>query len=60
MQAAAKYEEMYNAAVIEAINADESKYQTMWTFNVAQTWGSFSMGSAWNIDHDYDAASGNI
>lgn len=58
-RSAADYESLFNKAVIDAVNADESKYMQMFTWSYAQMFGSISMGSFWEQSHDLDSALGN-
>lgn len=59
LENAQKYEARFEQAVIEAMNADESKYQRAFQWNFAQTFGGMGMGASWEQSHDIDAASGN-
>jgi hypothetical protein len=59
MENAQKYEARFEQAVIEAMNADESKYQRAFQWNFAQTFGAAGMGANWNQSHSADAVMGD-
>jgi hypothetical protein len=58
-ETAVEYERRFNEAVIEEMNADESKYQRAFEWNFAQTFGGLSLGSNWNQSHSLDAFVGD-
>lgn len=59
LEASAKYSQMFEQAFSDALNADQSISQSMWTFDSTAT-GLASLGANWNVDHDWDSAVGNI
>lgn len=58
LEASMRYEELFERAYIDNLTADQSKAQTNFTWNVAQTFG-YGLGSNWLQSHDLDAAEGN-
>lgn len=59
LEASSKYAQMFEQAFADALSADQSISQSMWTWDSSAT-GLGSMGANWNVDHDYDAATGNF
>lgn len=57
-QASQMYEARFEQAYIDALTADQSKVQSNFTYDIGRTLGP-SMGSQWNVDHDWDSAAGN-
>ena len=59
LNTAEMYGRRFEAAVIDCMNGDESRYQQAFTWNYALTFGGMSMGASWEVSHDIDAATGN-
>jgi hypothetical protein len=59
LDAAQRFSAMFEQAVIDCMNADESKYQKAFTWNYGLTFGSASMGANFLQSHDTDAMMGN-
>lgn len=58
LEASQKYAAMFEQAFIDALNADQSISQSMWTFDSRGT--GASLGANWEVDHDYSSAVGDL
>ena len=59
MENASEYERRFDQAMIEAMNAEESKYQRAFQWNFSQMFGGASAGASFLQSHDMDAIVGN-
>lgn len=58
-QTALTYEAQFEKAFVALLEADQGKSQKLFDWNYSQTFGATSMGSNWNQDHDFSAATGD-
>ena len=59
LENAQKYEQRFEMAVIEAMNADESLYMRGFDWDHARAGGGANMGANWEQDHSYEASIGD-